>query len=724
MTVEVIENLFTVVVDETTENVTVTYIGAQGPVGPGVAGGGTAGQYLRKTSSVDYASEWDTIDISTSDVTGTLPITKGGTNATTASGARASLSAAILGANNDITSMTGVTGGISTPDYVDFDTAANPALVTGRLAWNSDDGTLDVGLANNVVLQSGQELLYYAKNTSGGSIPVGAAVMFTGTVGASGKLTFSKAVSDGSVSAEYMMGVATQTVADNGFGYITDFGLVRGFNTTGSTKTVPESWQDGDLLYLDPVYPGELTKVQPSAPNLHSPIAVVVNASSGGSGSIFVRMKTGENLNELHDVKINGSLAANSFLVYDSTDSRWENRTATESRTALGLGTIATQNSDNVSVTGGSINNTAIGGTTPAAGTFTTLGVTTSINASGAATNIDLNVNSKGTGSVRFNTGGGEQLRVIDFAGANTYVSVTGQNNASPGIFSAGSPTNIGFNFSSKGSGGFGFFTNTFGQEQFRVADTASAVNYVQVTGAATAFDPIISAQGSDSNRGLRYAAKGAGGVGHRFFGNSSATQEIVRFTSVNAGNAYVNITGGSTGMSPIISVDGTDTNIDLALTTKGTGAVRFNTGGGEQVRISNIASAVNYVQVTGAATNNSPRISSQGSDSLISLGISAKGAGDIFFQNSGNASTGFIIRQGTGTVVNYLQVASSATGNAPVLSSQGSDTNIDLALTPKGTGLIRFGTYVSNAATTFSLDGYIELKDAAGNIRKLAVIA
>lgn len=581
MTVEVIENLFTVVVDETTENVTVTYIGAQGPVGPGVAGGGTAGQYLRKTSSVDYASEWDTIDISTSDVTGTLPIAKGGTNATTASGARANLSAAILGANNDITSMTGVTGGISTPDYVDFDTAANPALVAGRLAWNSDDGTLDVGLANNVVLQTGQELLYYAKNTSGGSIPMGAAVMFTGALGASGKLTFAKAVSNGSISAEYMMGIATQTVADNGFGYVTDFGLVRGFNTTGSTKTVPESWQDGDLLYLDPVYPGELTKVQPSAPNLHSPIAVVVNASSGGSGSIFVRMKTGENLNELHDVKINGSLAANSFLVYDSTDSRWENRTATESRTALGLGTIATQNSDNVSVTGGSINNTAIGGTTPAAGTFTTLTATGQTSLGGAA-----------------------------------------------------------------------------GAEGLRVTTTASGVNWVQVAGCTnTGFSNLIGAEGSSTNIQMLYYSKGAFGHVYRTNGPAGPTQFVLGHT----------------------------------------------------------ASAVNYVEVTGAATGGQPTISPQGSDTNIPLSLIGKGNGAINLQSFVNLAR---------ASANYLQAGGADTGSFPSISALGSDTNIDLALTPKGTGLIRFGTYVSNAATTFSLDGYIELKDAAGNIRKLAVIA
>ena len=36
--------------------------GEQGPAGPGLASGGTAGQFLRKTSSTDYATEWDTVN--------------------------------------------------------------------------------------------------------------------------------------------------------------------------------------------------------------------------------------------------------------------------------------------------------------------------------------------------------------------------------------------------------------------------------------------------------------------------------------------------------------------------------------------------------------------------------------------------------------------------------------------------------------------------------------
>jgi hypothetical protein len=214
----------------------------------------------------------------------------------------------------------------STLEKIDFDLTAAPALTTGRLAWNPDDGTLDVGLLGDSILQVGQEQLYFAKNSSGSQVVSGTAVMFYEPVGASGKLSFVKAVSDGSVSYEYMMGVVTKAIDNGDFGYVTTFGLVRGFDTSGAAKTVPESWADGDLLYFDAAYPGELTKVEPAAPAFHSPVAVVIRAATGGSGSVFVRMKTGESLGELHDVKINGTLVDGDILRWDDADERWENR--------------------------------------------------------------------------------------------------------------------------------------------------------------------------------------------------------------------------------------------------------------------------------------------------------------------------------------------------------------------------------------------------------------
>jgi hypothetical protein len=214
-------------------------------------------------------------------------------------------------------------------DYVDLNERAPvPADKPGRTYWNRDDGTMDVDQYGGAVLQVGQELQYYAKNTSGAPIAIGTPVMFTGTIGSSGKLTFAPAIADGSVLSDYMMGVAAQTIPDNDFGYVIAFGLLKGFNTTGAPYG--EVWTDGDLLYFGATSPGTWTNVAPQAPNIDVPVAVVVNAGTGGSGSIFIRMTVAEALSRLQDVYINGTGTPNDFdvLLYDATQSRWENKPA------------------------------------------------------------------------------------------------------------------------------------------------------------------------------------------------------------------------------------------------------------------------------------------------------------------------------------------------------------------------------------------------------------
>lgn len=210
-------------------------------------------------------------------------------------------------------------------DYVDFtEVPPEPVLRPGRLHWNKDEGTLNVDIYNGNRIQVGQETLYYAKNDSGGTISIGTPVMFSGTVGASAKLEFVKAVADGTSPGEYMLGVASETIASNAYGYITEFGIVRGFNTTGSPYG--EVWTDGDLLYFDPAVAGTWTNVRPVAPAISVPVAFVLNAASGGSGSIFVRMELSELLNNLQDVYINGGGPSNyEILMYDSANSRWHN---------------------------------------------------------------------------------------------------------------------------------------------------------------------------------------------------------------------------------------------------------------------------------------------------------------------------------------------------------------------------------------------------------------
>jgi len=56
-----------------------------------------------------------------------------------------------------------------------------------------------------------------------------------------------------------------------------------------------------------------------------------------------------------------------------------------------------------------------------------------------------------------------------------------------------------------------------------------------------------------------------------------------------------------------------------------------------------------------------------------------------------------------TGSAVNYLNVTNAATGNDPKLSALGGDSNIDLAVSPKGTGEIVVGTGAADATITSS---------------------
>jgi len=84
-------------------------------------------------------------------------------------------------------------------------------------------------------------------------------------------------------------------------------------------------------------------------------------------------------------------------------------------------------------------------------------------------------------------------------------------------------------------------------------------------------------------------------------------------------------------------------------------------------------------------------------------------------------ASSSFT-RQGVNSLhENALDVYQITAGRVGV-AAKGVDTNIDIALSPKGTGKLRIGEHSAVASETVS--GYITIKDASGVTRKLAVIS
>ena len=106
---------------------------------------------------------------------------------------------------------------------------------------------------------------------------------------------------------------------------------------------------------------------------------------------------------------------------------------------------------------------------------------------------------------------------------------------------------------------------------------------------------------------------------------------------------------------------------------------------GNEQLFFSTTSSAVNYLNVTNAATGNDPKLSALGDDSNIDLAISPKGTGEVVVGTGSAAATltssgAYDLRLDTnsGTNSSYINIVDAANGN--------------VQLYPNGTGLTEIG--------------------------------
>lgn len=95
--------------------------------------------------------------------------------------------------------------------------------------------------------------------------------------------------------------------------------------------------------------------------------------------------------------------------------------------------------------------------------------------------------------------------------------------------------------------------------------------------------------------------------------------------------------------------------------------------------------------------------------------------AGAPFYIQSASGNNNFLITDGaSGAAANYPTFIAAAAGSPMEISAaNGTDTNIDVQLTPKGTGLARFGTYSAGAPAA---TGYISIKSAASVTYKILV--
>ena len=466
---------------------------------------------------------------------------------------------------------------------INFDTTPTTVPTTpGSLYWDSANGnqTLSLVMANGDAIQQIGEETYFRIRASA-AITEGQVVMFTGTIGGSGALTGAPASGLTATTASYVMGIATHNLAINDWGYITSFGLVRGIDTTGGA----EAWVDGQILYYNPAVAGGLTKTVPVAPNAKIQVCAVVNAASGGSGSVFVRPTFGGALGQYEgDVQVT-TPANGDLLIRNQTSGKWVNAPLT-------AGTNVT-----ITNSAGGVTIAAAGGLTVTDDTSTN--ATRYLTFTSATSGSITGINTAST-ELKFNP----SLGILDFSG------MTGAITAPTGTTAQRPATPVaGMMRQNSDLGQFEVYDN--GQWQ-QLTTTTYTVSYLSVAGGGGggAYFPGVaggaaggaggvltgtSIGGGYGGGGNPGSAGGSGGSGGGGAGNSTGTSGGAGtsgqgYAGGSGSNGYVGGGGGGAGEvgdpgsnypSAINGGDGISSSINGTATYYGGGGSGFNGTGG-----------------------------------------------------------------------------------------------------------------------------------------------
>ena len=155
---------------------------------------------------------------------------------------------------------------------VEFNTAPIvPAHQEGRIYWDADAATLaymtDVP---GVVFQVGQEQYVKGRNNSGAEIANGKPVYMTGAIGNRPTIALAQA---NMLQGSRLLGLATESIADNADGYVTAFGLVRDIDTS--------AFITNDTLFVSETVAGDLVNVAPATYPAIAGTCVISHATQG-----------------------------------------------------------------------------------------------------------------------------------------------------------------------------------------------------------------------------------------------------------------------------------------------------------------------------------------------------------------------------------------------------------------------------------------------------------
>lgn len=240
--------------------------------------------------------------------------------------------------------------------YLDFNTTATTAHLEGRVRWNDNIKSLEVDTENSgVQVQVGHEMVVRVNNQTGSILTKGTVVYINGEQGQ--RPTVTKADYSGDSSSASVIGLVAADINNNNNGYVITQGILEGLNTV--------AYPAGTSLYL--FTGGTYSSNKPQAPDHDVRIGKVI-VSNATTGSIYVNVQNGYELDELHDVRIT-SVSENDVLVRSSYNGTpvWVNTKTISGLTYVGATTISattyqnlppdlwTQNGSSIYYNGGNV---------------------------------------------------------------------------------------------------------------------------------------------------------------------------------------------------------------------------------------------------------------------------------------------------------------------------------------------------------------------------------
>ena len=183
---------------------------------------------------------------------------------------------------------------------------------TSYFAYKDSIGTGQNGRWGN---DTATIILAKVHNDAGSTLTNGEVVFLSTSGTNSDAPSVRRAINKADSTSANTFGFVKGNIAANDTGWVVLSGKIEKLNTS--------AFANGDIIYLDSIA-GGWTKTKPVAP-YHMVYLGVVIKSNSGNGSIFVKCQNGYELDEIHDVKINGKVN-NQILAYSDTLKVWKNR--------------------------------------------------------------------------------------------------------------------------------------------------------------------------------------------------------------------------------------------------------------------------------------------------------------------------------------------------------------------------------------------------------------